>query len=150
MSNVLKISEATSLALHSMVLLAANPDSLISTREIASKLHVSEAHLSKVLQRLAKVGLVKSIRGPKGGFMLGRPAGEVTLVDVYESIEGPLVPSKCLLGTQICGGEKCILGGLLETVDKQVREYLAGTRLSELTSVYRSRESANAQEDSQH
>lgn len=150
MSNVLRISEAASLALHSMVFLAANPDRLIPTREIASKLHVSEAHLSKVLQRLARVGLVKSIRGPKGGFTLGKPGDEIVLLDVYESIEGPFVPSKCLLGAPICGGEKCILGGLLETVDKQIREYLAETRLSELTSVYRGGRGANVQEDSQH
>jgi len=144
MSNVLKVSEAASIALHSMVLLAANPGRLIPTREIASKLRVSEAHLSKVLQRLARVGLVKAIRGPKGGFTLVKPGDQIVLLDVYESIEGPLVPSKCLLGAPICGGERCILGGLLETVDKQVREYLAETRLSELTSIYRSRENANA------
>ena len=144
MSSVLKISEAASLALHSTVLLAANPGKMVSTREIASRLHVSAAHLSKVLQRLARAGLVRSIRGPKGGFSLGKPADEITLLDVYESIEGPLVPSKCLLDAQICSGEKCILGGLLETVDKQVRDYLAETRLSELTNVYRSGRNANA------
>jgi Rrf2 family protein len=150
MSSILRISEAASLALHSMVLLAASPDRLIPTREIASGLHVSEAHLSKVLQRLARVGLVKSTRGPKGGFMLGKAGDEVSLLDVYESIEGPLMPTKCLFDAQICGGEKCILGGLLETVDKQVREYLAETRLSELTSVYKSGKNANIQEDSQY
>lgn len=150
MSNVLRISEAASLALHSMVFLAANPGKLITTREIASKLHASEAHLSKVFQRLARVGLVKATRGPKGGFMLGKPANEITLLNVYESIEGPLVPSKCLLGAPICSGEKCILGGLLEMVDKQVREYLTETRLSELTSVYKRTKNANAQENSQH
>ena len=138
MSNILKISEAASLALHSMVLLAANPGKLIPTREIASRLHVSEAHLSKVLQRLARDGFVRSIRGPKGGFTLVKPAGEITLLDVYESIEGSFVPTKCLFGAPICSGERCILGGLLETVDKQIRDYLAETKLSELTSVYRS------------
>jgi Rrf2 family protein len=120
-----------------MVFLAANPDRLIPTREIASELCVSEAHLSKVLQRLARVRLVKATRGPKGGFMLGKPASEITPLDVYESIEGPLATSKCLFDAEICGGERCILGGLLETVDKQVREYMTETRLSELTSVYR-------------
>lgn len=138
MSNVLKISEAASLALHSMVFLAANSDALIPTREIASNLRVSEAHLSKVLQRLARAGLVKAIRGPKGGFMLGKAGSEISLLDVYESIEGPLTPTKCLFGDRGCGGAECpILGGLLETVDKQVRGHLAGAKLSELSSAYR-------------
>jgi Rrf2 family protein len=132
MSSILKISEAASLALHSMALLAATPGKLVPTREIASKFHVSEAHLSKVLQRLTKAGLVKSIRGPKGGFMLGKPANEMSLLDVYESIEGPLVPTECLLGYSVCRNGKCILGGLLETVDKQISKYLAETKLDKL------------------
>jgi Rrf2 family protein len=144
MASMLKISEAASLALHSTVLLAANPDELISTREIAATLHVSEAHLSKVLQRLARAGIVRAIRGPKGGFRLVRPARETTLLDVYESIEGTLIPSKCLFESPICQGDACILGGLLETVDRQVRDYLSKTKLDDLTSIYRSVKSANA------
>ncbi|MBW2147405.1 MAG: Rrf2 family transcriptional regulator [Deltaproteobacteria bacterium] len=131
MSGVLKISEAASLALHAVVHLAANHCRLVSTGEMASMLQVSEAHLSKVLQRLAKQGLVRSIRGPKGGFMLSKTGERVTLLDVYESIDGPLEPSNCLLKTPICGGKKCVLGGLLDTVHRQVREYLAGTKLSQ-------------------
>ena len=57
MPNVLKVSEAASLALHTTVLLAANSGELLSTREIASTLKMSAAHLSKVLQRLARHGL---------------------------------------------------------------------------------------------
>lgn len=144
MPNILKISEAASLALHSTVLLAANPDKLISTREIASMLHVSEAHLSKVLQRLTRTGIVRAIRGPRGGFRLVKPANETTLLDVYESIEGTLISSKCLFESPICAGDACILGGLLETVDRQVRDYLTKTKLGDLTSIYRSAKSANA------
>lgn len=147
LSNVLKISHAASLALHAMTLLAAHPHTGISTRRIASELHVSEAHLSKVLQRLARVGLAVSTRGPNGGFSLGRNADKITLLDVYETIEGPLVPNTCLLGAPICEGKRCILGDLLETVHKRVSEYLASTRLSELTSIYRSETRLAEKED---
>jgi len=136
MSNLLRISEAASLALHSMVLLTANGEQLLSTREIASTLGVSEAHLAKVLQRLAKVALVRSVRGPRGGFVVGRSSEDITLLQVYEAIEGPLVPSTCLFGTPICGGEKCILGGALRSVHEQLREYLAETKLNELVDVF--------------
>jgi DNA-binding IscR family transcriptional regulator len=64
MSNILKISEAASLALHTTVILAANPNRLVSTKKLASQLHASEAHLSKVLQRLEKADIVNSTRGP--------------------------------------------------------------------------------------
>jgi Rrf2 family protein len=147
LSNVLRISDAASLGLHAMVLLAVDSQEEISTRKIASELQVSEAHLSKVLQRLGKVGLVASTRGPKGGFALGRKAEEITLLEVYEAIDGPLVPNNCLLGSRICGGERCILGDLLERIDRQVREYLATARLNELTSVYVSKARQRGDED---
>ena len=63
---MIKISEASSLAIHAMVFLAAKPGEKLSTSYIASEIKVSEAHLSKVLQRLNKVGLVVSSRGPSG------------------------------------------------------------------------------------
>jgi Rrf2 family protein len=138
MSKLLRISEAASLALHTVALLAADPHKVVTTEEIASTLKASEAHLSKVLQRLAKTGLVTSIRGPRGGFLLGKPRDKISLLAVYEAIEGPLRPHNCLLGTPICNGRRCILGGLLQTVDKQVRECLAGTKLTGLSDTFRS------------
>jgi len=132
MVNAFKVSEAASLALHSMAFLAEQRDGLVSTHEMASALRVSEAHLSKVLQRLARAGLVKSTRGPKGGFTLGRPRRKITLLEVYETVEGPLAVSDCLLGSRVCTGERCIFGGLLRTVGSQVKNYLAQTRLPEL------------------
>jgi Rrf2 family protein len=136
MSSLLRISDATSLALHSVVLLAGTPDRRFPSAEIAEALHASEAHLSKVLQRLAHFGLVRSSRGPGGGFTLSRSADQITLLEVYEAVEGPLVASNCLLDTPVCGGTHCILGGLLETVNRQVAEYLAGTRVADLIHIY--------------
>ena len=149
MANLLKISEAASLALHTMVYLAAHDRGLATTHEIGEVLRVSEAHLAKVLQRLAKVGLVDSTRGPKGGFCLARSGDDISLLEVYETIEGPLADTVCLLGQPVCQGEKCILGGLLETVNRQAREYLAGTSLAELTGVYGGIEDEKAQNDNQ-
>jgi Rrf2 family protein len=137
MATVLKISDAASLAMHTMVLLAAEPEQIRSTREIADELKVSEAHLSKVLQRLARAGLVRSVRGPRGGFKLERAQEEAALLGVYEAIEGRLESSSCLLEVQSCQGELCILGALLDNVNREVRDYLAGTKLSQLTGVFR-------------
>lgn len=143
MDNVLKISEAASLALHAAALLGEAPEKMLSTREIASILHVSEAHLSKVLQRLSKTGIVRAIRGPRGGFMLEGNPEDITLLRIYEEIEGPLPENHCLLGAPVCNGNDCILGGLLEKVNKEVREYLSSTKLSELKDVYKQRRRKN-------
>jgi len=134
MSGALKMSEATTLALHTMAYLAANPGDTASAREMAEAFRASEAHLAKVLQRLGKVGLVESSRGPRGGFRLGKAPDQVTLLDVYEAIEGPLEVTACLFDPPVCSGSVCILGGLTLSVNRQVREHLANTRLSELTS----------------
>jgi len=140
MPKMMKVSEAASLALHAMVLLASNPEKVFSTREIASVLDASEAHLSKVLQRLARCGLVKSNRGPKGGFTLAKSNERITLLEVYEVIEGPLLASNCLLDTPLCGGEKCIFGRLLKDAGERFREYMASTKLSEVSDVLKGEE----------
>ncbi|MFH1058619.1 MAG: Rrf2 family transcriptional regulator [Pseudomonadota bacterium] len=139
MSRVLKISEAASLALHTMVLLAANPGRTLATRDIAALLRVSEAHLAKVLQRLARSGLVNSQRGPKGGFNLARPPEAISLLEVYEAVEGPLEERSCLLGQPVCGGE-CLLGGLLQKVAAEVSSYFSQTRLSDLAHAFAAEE----------
>jgi len=136
MASLLSISEAASLALHATVLLAQKPDRRLSAARIASVLGGSEAHLTKVLQRLARAGLVESLRGPKGGFVLGKPNDAISLLEVYESIEGPLKRAECLLASPVCQHGKCLLGNLLGDVPRQVHQHLSETRLSDLTETY--------------
>jgi len=133
MPGALKMAEATTLALHTMVYLAANTELPASAKEMAARFNASEAHLAKVLQRLGKVGLVHSTRGPHGGFTLAKDPAEITLLDVYEAIEGPLKVTGCLFDPPVCAGGACILGGLAFSVNKQVRDHLLNTRLSGLT-----------------
>lgn len=130
MANLLKISDAASLALHMMICLADSPDQFISAHEIASALKVSENHLAKVGQRLHKAGLVESVRGPKGGFRLAKEAGKITLLEIFEAIEGHSAPAKCLLGREFCERENCVMGGLVESVNREVLEYFAKTTLA--------------------
>ena len=136
MTSALKISEATSLGFHTMALLSAEPGRRHPARELAETLCVSEAHLAKVLQRLGKRGFVESARGPGGGFWLGEGAADITLLEIYEAIEGPFRPDNCLLGGMLCGGRKCIFGELVRTVNEKVRAYLSETRLGQLADVY--------------
>jgi Rrf2 family protein len=136
MASVVKISEAASLAMHTVCVLAADHQRVLATRDIADRLHVSEAHLSKVLQRLNRAGFVESVRGPKGGFHAAPDADEASLLAVFEAIEGPLDTRECLLEETICGG-RCILGPLLQDLNARVREHLAGARVADLTDDFR-------------
>lgn len=136
MPSMLRISEAASLAIHTAVYLAAHPDTLVSTKEIARVLHASDAHLSKVLQRLARVGLVRSIRGPHGGFALLKPANKITLREVYEAIEGPLSSSVCLLEQPACRQGRCVMGSILRGIYQEIEKYLSKTTVGSLKDVF--------------
>jgi Rrf2 family protein len=148
MSNPVRLSKAVSLALHAAVLLASDEASPLSTKGIAGALGVSEAHLAKVLQRLATGGIVRSIAGPAGGFVLAKPGDQIALVEVYETIEGPLSPFKCVFGTPVCAGTGCIFGGELQGVDAKLRRWLTGTKLSQLRQVLGERKGLRREEGS--
>ena len=105
MTGVLKISEAANLAIHAVTYIASNNDHKVSTKELASFHNVSEAHLSKVLQRLVKSGFLKSVRGPKGGFVIAKPFNEIKLLDIYEVFEGFLLP-RTAFSKHLCAAEK--------------------------------------------
>lgn len=128
---LLRISEAGSLALHTVAILARSGDRL-STQQVAETLQASEHHLAKVLQRLAKAGLVRSARGPGGGFVLTRAPEDITVLEVFEVIEGPLSDPACLFQEPVCDGKACILGGLLQSVHKSVYNHFARTKVSDL------------------
>ena len=132
MTSMLNLSEAASLALHTMGHLAKNGAQRVTTREIAQKFHISEAHLAKILQRLVHAGFLSSARGPKGGFTLAKAPDAVTLLDVYEVIEGPISRDTCVFGDLACGDGPCIFGGLVESVNHLARKHLAETALSDL------------------
>jgi Rrf2 family protein len=130
MAHLLHVSEAASLGIHAMALLAESQLQTVSARTLAHRLNASEAHLAKVLQRLTKAGLLKSLRGPSGGFSLRGNPSDISLLRIYEAIEGHLEDNTCLFERPICNGTRCIFGGLLGSISKQVRDYLAATTLA--------------------
>ena len=132
MQKLLQISDAASLALHVSVMLAANPRQRHTTRELAELLEASEAHLAKVMQRLVHADLVTSVRGPGGGFTLARPVDEITLMDVFEALEGPFRPSTCLLARPVCDGTRCVLGGMLSELNTTFEHYFRKHTLADL------------------
>lgn len=131
-SSILKISEATSLAMHAMAILSSDPKRSFCVKEIATELDISEAHLSKVMQRLSKAGYVSSVRGPRGGFAVCKKADKVTLLDLYELIEGHFGLEGCLFDIPRCSEGKCVVSEFFEDVNRHIRDFLARTRLSDL------------------
>jgi Rrf2 family protein len=104
MQHVLRISRKIDYGLRAMVYLASIlPDSVVPFREIARQMDVPEDFLAKILKTLVDQGLVKSARGPHGGYALGRNAGDISFLDVIEAVEGPVALNVCLDGDDACG-----------------------------------------------
>lgn len=68
---------------------------VVNTKEIAEEYRIPVELLAKVLQTLAKQGLIESHNGPKGGYLLARNASKITIAQVLEAIEGPLGITDC-------------------------------------------------------
>jgi len=122
-AKVFSLSEAASIALHSMVLVARAKEG-INVVQIADFTGLSKNHIAKVMQRLAKNDLVKSVRGPAGGFTLKRDPKTVSLLEIYELIEGPLEENDCPLNYDICNYDKCIIGNIVNEMTSGFKNYL--------------------------
>ncbi|NLI97010.1 MAG: Rrf2 family transcriptional regulator [Synergistaceae bacterium] len=131
MPEIVQVSEAVSLAFHGLGLLVSRKGR-VSIREMAGIMGVSEAHLAKVFQRLSKGGLVRSLRGPGGGFVLAKDPTEISLYEVYTLIEGEPDVNICLLDCGKCPFQKCLFEGLLVRMKQEFIEFLKKKRLSQL------------------
>lgn len=123
MSKVFSMSEAASIAIHGMVLIARSEKGM-NVLKIAEVTGFSKNHLAKVLQRLVKNDLLKSVRGPAGGFSLKKDPSEVTLLQIYESIEGQLEITDCPLTYEICNFEKCVMGNVVNKMTMEFKKFL--------------------------
>ena len=130
MSKVFSLSEAASIAIHSMVLIARS-DGMMNVNKIAERTGSSKHHVAKILQRLVKEDYLTSIRGPHGGFELNKSPEEINLLEIYETIEGRLSVTECPMENPICPFNKCILGNVVAEMTGKFREYLKGHTLQE-------------------
>ncbi|HWD19888.1 MAG TPA: Rrf2 family transcriptional regulator [Verrucomicrobiae bacterium] len=101
--------------------------------EISRTEKIPKSFLGKIFQELGRAGLVRSIRGARGGFALARDASAITVLEVIEAIEGKIVFQRCRLDKPDCehvGG--CALCGLFERAQDGVKDALTGTTLRDL------------------
>ncbi|OGK12130.1 MAG: hypothetical protein A2W80_11485 [Candidatus Riflebacteria bacterium GWC2_50_8] len=129
MANIVHFSEAASIGFHAMVLLARFPEKEMHRHDIAVIIHVSEAHLSKVLQRLRRAGLINAVRGPNGGYKLAVDPATIFLRNIYVTIDGEPERPGCLLNSPRCVAKSCLLGNLISDLSGQVDDFLAKTTL---------------------
>ena len=92
----MKLSEGVEWGVHACVLLAVlPPDSALPAARLAEYHGVPSAYLAKHLQALAGAGVLETVKGPRGGYRLARPATEITVLDVVEAIDGVEPAFRC-------------------------------------------------------
>jgi Rrf2 family protein len=96
------IKRETDYALRALAKLARARE-FLSVSALAQEEGVPELFLRKIMQRLHAAGIVESHQGPFGGYNLALPPGEVTLLDVVETVQGPLVMNECFSAPDVCG-----------------------------------------------
>ena len=92
---MLSLTRKTEYALVALTDLARKSPANISAREIGQRFHLPLPVLTNILNQLARAGLVKSTRGPKGGYRLARESDRISLADVIEAIEGNAKLTSC-------------------------------------------------------
>jgi len=93
----------------------------IDLREIAGKQNISPKYLEQVIIPLRASGLVKSVRGSRGGYSLAKHPSEITVNDVIEVLEGPIDLIECLKDARVCQRSSfCVTRDLWEEVSRAI------------------------------
>ena len=101
--------------------------------DIAKRQDISVKYLEQLVIPLKKANYVKSVRGPKGGYMLAKPPEEITVGEIVKVLEGGVNLSDCIENPDICEkSADCLTRGLWEEASRAVYETLNSVTLSEM------------------
>lgn len=131
---MLQLTRDGEYAVRAVLHLASQPEGKVSlVNEISEAQDVPKSYLSKIMQHLTKAGLVRSRRGAKGGFMLARPADQITLRETIEALEGPIHLNVCLIKKGECPrDEVCPVHPIWKEAQKKLFETLDSKTMAEL------------------
>ncbi len=133
----MRFSTRSRYGLRAMVELAMNysPDQPMPLVRVAENQDISEGYLEQLMTFLRKGGLVRSVRGPQGGYLLTKPPSNITVGEVIRCLEGPLSPTGCVSedGPEECNrSAACITKMLWEKVREAIASVLDNTTLEDL------------------
>jgi Rrf2 family protein len=123
----MKLSTQADYAVRTVYELARHePGAIVQTREIAAAQHLPEQYLAKVIQSLARAGLLRTSRGNQGGVSLTRPPAQISVREVFEAVDGPLELHRCGQRPEPCGAVPCGTHDFWERVERLLAGELDG------------------------
>ena len=130
---MLRVSRLTDYATVVMTCIAAHPDDVLSTAQIADETHLELPTVSKLLKSLGHAGLVESFRGVNGGYRLARPAQAITLAEIVEAMEGPIGMTECGITEGQCDREaQCGVRGSWQRISSVIDRALRAVSLADM------------------
>ncbi len=128
---MLRISRLTDYA--TVILASLAGGALASASDIAERTHIGLPTVSKLLKELQRAGLVRSMRGARGGYQLARPAASISAADIIDAVEGPVALTDCAGGAGNCDIETtCLVGHGWQRISRSIRRALADVSLEAL------------------
>lgn len=125
-------SQTAEYALRAVVWLASHPGKALTTGQISVATKVPSDYLSKVLQALARAGLVHSTPGRRGGFLLARTPNHISVLDVVKAVDDVQRIRRCPLGLKSHGAVLCPLHRRLDDAMAMVEKAFARSTIAEL------------------
>lgn len=105
----------------------------VRLREVAERQKLSLGYLRQLIMPLEGAGLVRSVRGPKGGYFLARPAGEITLAEVARLFEETFAPTECTSPSGRCAiARECGARSVWAEMKEAVERVLEGTTIADV------------------
>lgn len=131
---MLRLTKKADYGLMALKYLAEHPDlGAQSAKDIAEAYHIPPPLLAKILQTLAKAGLLVSHAGTNGGYALARPATDISAFEVIRAIDGPLFITSCITIHGACDlAGHCTIKEPLRKVNDAIKDLLSGIRISDL------------------
>jgi Rrf2 family protein len=134
MQHVLRISRKIDYAIRAMIHLASIPPGIVVPfREIGRQMDVPEDFLAKIMKTLVDQGIVRSTRGPRGGYKLARPAETINVLEVIEAAEGPVAVNVCLDDDDACSRQSfCTMTSVWREGQERMLDVFRATTLASL------------------
>lgn len=130
---MLRISKLTDYATVILAALCERPDTVLSAAGLAERTGVGLPTVSKLLKELQRAGLVRSLRGARGGYQLAREPALISAADIIDAVEGPVALTECASDRGHCGIEaNCRVGHSWQQVSRSIHRALTEIPLSAL------------------
>lgn len=107
----------------------------VSLADIATRQEISLSYLEQLFAKLRRAGLVRSVRGPGGGYKLARPAAETRIAEVILAVDEPIKATRCdLASSKGCTGAhgRCITHDLWEELTRQIHIFLSSVSVADI------------------